>query len=381
MEKTTYFNSSWFYGIHEYGFGNTTYYSYFSEFNRPWVGLGYVEATIFSLLFFFSLFGNVSVVYQIFQLKNTSTVTNMMISNLAIADILFTSGSPFIAVTRISGTWLFGDTLCKILVYSMFVCAAIMIWTMTIISIDRNICINKLSAKKISPRFGLLLIFATWLVWSLLCIPVLKYFHTRQFHLGRDKISICTLSWPMTSQFRVSVFFTVVVCVFAFTIPILIISVNYSKIIRRFLKSRRAVLNNQRQNNLMHHVNSVKRKSRDARDLRVVKTLVLLVFLFFLMWLPIFIVFVVILIDGMHDNMQVPSSAFVWTLLIALANACVNPFLYGVINTRIQRAMLRCFCCRKKMSQDLSQSNEHRQGIKVISYSHSDHSISEHTAN
>ena len=31
------------------------------------------------------------------------------------------------------------------------------------------------------------------------------------------------------------------------------------------------------------------------------------------------------------------------------------------------------------MSQDLSQSNEHRQGIKVISYSHSEHSISEHT--
>ncbi|XP_033757630.1 free fatty acid receptor 4-like [Pecten maximus] len=364
----SYFNTSWFYGIHEYGFGNSSFFTFISEFNRPWSGLPYIEAFVFTILFIFSMFGNVLIFYQMFQTKSTRTVTNCMIANLAMADILFSFGSPFIAVTRVTGDWIFGNAVCKVFVYFLFTCAMVMIWTMTVISIDRHICINKTTSKKMTPKVAVAIIIITWFVCLLCFIPLAMYFHTRSFPFGRDYVTICTLSWPKTYGFRASIFFTVVSCLVGFVIPIAIMSINYFKIIRRFVRSRRAILNNHNRVDVLNSNSLKTRKNRDQRDVKVVKTLLLLVFLFILMWLPIFVVFVIILIDGMKDNMQVPSLALIVTLCIALANACVNPFLYGVINDKLRRAILKCFACKSTVSTSGTGSNI-RHSIRAISYS------------
>lgn len=366
--ETSYFNTSWFYGIHEYGYGNSSFFTFISEFNRPWQGLQYIEAFVFSVLFIFSMFGNVLIFYQMFQTNSTRTVTNCMIANLALADIMFSFGSPIVAITRITGNWIFGDAICKFFVYFLFTCAMVMIWTMTVISIDRHICINRTNSKKMTPRVAVAIIIVTWIVCFLCFIPLAMYFHTRSFPFGRDYVTICTLSWPKTSGFRASIFFTALSCLVGFVIPIAIMSINYFKIIRKFVRSRRAILNNHNRVDVLHSNSLKTRKSRDQRDVKVVKTLLLLVVLFILMWLPIFVVFVIILIDGIYDNMQVPSLALVGTLCLALANACVNPFIYGVINDKVRRAVLKCFACRSTVSTSGTGSNG-RHSIRAISYS------------
>lgn len=340
------YNSSWFYGIHEYAHHkNSSYFTFFSQFNRPWLGFPYIEAVIFITLFIFSIFGNILILYQMFQTKIIRTVTNSMISNLVAADILFSAGSPFIAITRITENWVFGDAVCKAFVYLMFVCAMVMIWTMTVISIDRYICINKTTSRKITPRMSAAIIVLTWIVCFVSFIPLMLYFHTRSFPFGNDTVTICTLSWPKANGFRVSIFFTVIICLIGFIIPIGIMGVNYFRIIRRFIQSRRNILNSH------HRVNTQSgraRKNQDlhVRDVKVVNSLILLVLLFMIMWLPTFIVFVFILRDGMTDTMQMSSIALTSTACLALANACVNPFLYGAINDRLRRAVRRCFACK-----------------------------------
>lgn len=325
-------NKSYFFGPdQEHGWGNTSYFTYFSEFNRPWHGLPYIEASVLIILFIFALIGNFVVFFQILKVKSTRTVTNYLICNLAVADILFVSGSPLIAAARMTGTWVLGTFVCKILVYVMFVCASVMIWTMTIISIDRYICIFKTSAKKITPKVTIFSILLLWILDFLAFIPLSMYFSVKRFPFGNEEVEICTLMWPNHSYIRISMIFTVSVCLIGFVIPLAILLLNYFRILRKFWRSRNAVKS----------ITTRSVKSRKQRDIRLVKNLILLVFLFLVMWLPIFIVFVLIQVDGMADSMNISSQSLIGTLCLALGNACVNPFLYGIMNDRVKRRIIR----------------------------------------
>nr|XP_034328346.1 free fatty acid receptor 4-like [Crassostrea gigas] len=325
-------NKSYLFGMdYEQGWGNTSYFTYFSEFNRPWLGLPYIEAAVLIILFIFSLCGNFTVFFQILKVKSTRTVTNYLICNLAVADILFSSGSPLIATARLTGTWVLGTLVCKMLVYVMFICASVMIWTMTIISIDRYTCILKTSSKKITPQAAICSILLLWILDSLAFIPLSMYFTVKKVPFGYEEIKICTLMWPNTSNIRISMIFTVSVCLVGFVIPLAILVLNYFRILKKFWRSRNAV----------KAITTRSVKSRKQRDIRLVKNLILLVFLFLVMWLPIFIVFVLIQADGMANSMNISSQALIGTLCLALGNACVNPFLYGIMNDRLKRRILR----------------------------------------
>lgn len=187
-------NKSYLFGLdYEQGWGNTSYFTYFSEFNRPWLGLPYIEALVLIILFIFSLCGNFIVFFQILKVRSTQTVTNYLICNLAVADILFSFGSPLIAAARLTGTWVLGTFVCKMLVYVMFICASVMIWTMTIISIDRYTCIFKTPAKKITLKVAICSILLLWVLDFLAFIPLSMYFTVKQLLFGYEEINICTL--------------------------------------------------------------------------------------------------------------------------------------------------------------------------------------------
>ncbi|XP_061194882.1 free fatty acid receptor 4-like [Saccostrea echinata] len=339
----SHWNKSYFYGFDdEYGWGNTTYFSYFSEFNRPWSGLPYLEAFVLIFLFMFSLLGNSFVFYQMMKLRSTRTVTNYLICNLAVADIFFSTGSPLIATARLTGTWVLGSFICKMLVYVLFICAAVMIWTMTIISIDRYICIFKTSVKKVTPKVAMCSIVILWFLAFMAFIPLAMYFNLKRFPFGNTNINICTLMWPNYQTIRVSLIFTVCICIIGFVVPLGILVFNYFRILKKFRKSRNAVTTIATNNT----TKSI--KSREQRDVRLVKNLILLVVLFLVMWLPIFIVFVLLQAYGMDDEMEVSSQTFIGALCVALGNACVNPFLYGIMNEKVKRGILRSICFRRK---------------------------------
>ncbi|XP_048747539.1 free fatty acid receptor 4-like [Ostrea edulis] len=321
----------------EYGWGNTTYFSFFSEFNRSWNDLPYIEAFVLIFLFLFSILGNCIVFYQIMKLRSTRTVTNYLIGNLAVADILFSTGSPLIAVARMTGTWVLGSFVCKMLVYEMFICASVMIWTMTIISVDRYICILKTDWKKITPIVAICSIVILWILDFIAFIPLAMYFNVKNFTFGNTEITLCTLLWPTNQSVRLSMLFTATVCIIGFVIPLGILAFSYFRILRKFWKTRHAVGS---------AVKSI--KCREERDFRLIKNLILMVLLFLVMWLPIFVMMALIQADGMADDMAIPSYALIAAVCVALGNACVNPFLYGIVNGRVKRGILRSVLSQKK---------------------------------
>jgi len=343
-------NKSFFYANDtRYGNGNVSLFTFFSEFNRDSPASGYIEAGFLTTIFVLSIIANSVILVFMIKSKASLTVTNYFVCNLVIGDVAFVMAAPFIAYTRITGNWLLGKTMCNLMNYWMFVCGSVMIWTMTVISIDRYVCINLRTStkKRLQPRHVGAICLAIWVTTAGLFLPLYIFFHIRTIQIEHGTVTICTMIFPYT-RFRVSVLFTCLLVLFGFIIPISLIGFNYFRIFKRFWASKRAV-----DNSADEVVRRRRSNARRGRDVKIVKTLVLLVIVFLAMWLPLFSVFILIEEDVQYYNNAIPSSTLVWVVFIAFGNSFVNPFMYGFINIEIRRTFRTC-CGRFRSVGDIS---------------------------
>lgn len=71
------------------------------------------QEILFAIVCFVGLLGNTLVIYVVIRFSKMQTVTNMYIVNLAIADECFLIGIPFLIVTMVKTSWIFGEVMCK----------------------------------------------------------------------------------------------------------------------------------------------------------------------------------------------------------------------------------------------------------------------------
>ena len=345
-------NGSYFYAIDtRYGWGNISYFTFLSEFNRSWKGHAYIEASIMTILFVLSIIGNVFFIGFMFHSKQSRTITNYFVCNLALADVFFSSSGPFIAYIRLTPTWSLGDGMCHILNYEMFVCGFVMIWTMAIISIDRFVCINLTvpSSRRLKPRHVVIICVCIWIVALLCFLPIAIYFNLKDITVSKGELSVisfCSLVWPK-SNFRYSIFFACCLLLIAFVIPLTVIIINYFRIFKKFWTSKRTIAVTKSSSIRTTQPSFRGTKSRRTRNMRIVKTLVMLVLLFVLMWFPLFLTFGLITYDTQIEKNAIPSHALIWTLIVAYVNPCINPFLYGLINAELKRGLIACCKCKQ----------------------------------
>lgn len=66
------------------------------------------------VIFIIGFFGNAIVILVIFKFTRTETVTDIYILNLAMADLMFTTGLIFLITTMFVEHWIFGNLMCKV---------------------------------------------------------------------------------------------------------------------------------------------------------------------------------------------------------------------------------------------------------------------------
>ena len=359
-------NKSYFFAVDtKRGWGNTSFFTYFSEFDRPSSHVAYIEAGFLTALFVLSVIGNVFIIGFIICSRDLRTITNYFVCNLALADILFVTSGPFIAQVRISETWKLGVAMCHYLSYAMFVCGIVMIWTMAVISIDRFVCINlkRTSSTRLQPKYVLVICVVIWIISFTALCPIAIYFDVITVKTGTDSISFCSLLWPK-SDVRYSAIFTVCAITVGFIVPFVIIIVNYTRIFKTLRATRIAVAHSTKEVTLPARTSSIKR-----RNTRVVNTLVLLVLLFFLMLTPLFITFILIQQDAANESFVVPSHALVWTVVLSFSNACINPFLYGYLNNKLKQGLIAICKCKQRKKFSFRNNNVHASINTVSSVS------------
>ena len=96
-----------------------------------------VMSTVNILICVGGLVGNALVIVVVVRYAKMKTVTNMYIVNLAVADLCFLVGIPFLVATTILRHWVFGFLLCRLFYILTSINWFTSVFTLTVMSADR----------------------------------------------------------------------------------------------------------------------------------------------------------------------------------------------------------------------------------------------------
>lgn len=134
-----------------------------------------VVPVFFGLIGITGLLGNALVVIVVLSNPQMRSTTNLLIINLAIADLLFVIFCiPFTATDYIFPSWPFGDIWCKIVQYLIVVTAHASIYTLVLMSLDRFLAVVHPIASMVirTERHTVVAILLLWILILFTALPV-----------------------------------------------------------------------------------------------------------------------------------------------------------------------------------------------------------------
>ncbi|XP_072412838.1 nociceptin receptor isoform X2 [Chiloscyllium punctatum] len=288
------------------------------------------------------LVGNCLVIYT-----KMKTATNIYIFNLALADALELITLPFQATDTLLGFWPFGNILCKIAIsidyYNMFTS----IFTLTVMSVDRYIAVcHPVKALDIRTPFNAKVVnVCIWGLASMIGIPAMIM---GSAETENNEIE-CLLVHPQPHNYWKPTI-EIAVFLFSFVIPVAIITVCYTLMLRR-LRSVRVL-------------SGSKEKDRNLR--RITRMVLVVVAVFVICWTPIHILVLVQVVCN-HEIMTIMPS---WYFCVALgyANSSLNPVLYAFLDENFKRCFKE-FCFPSTFKKEPKVSNGMRSITKGVAYS------------
>ncbi|XP_062846077.1 opioid receptor, delta 1a [Trichomycterus rosablanca] len=305
---------------------------------------------LYSVICVVGLLGNILVMYGVVRYTKMNTATNIYIFNLALADALATSTLPFQSAKYLMNTWPFGELLCKLVIaidyYNMFTS----IFTLTMMSVDRYIAVcHPVRALEFrTPVKAKIINVCIWILSSAIGVPIMIMAVTKVTDQGK---TVCTLKFPDPDWYWDTVT-KICVFIFAFVVPVLVITICYGLMILR-LRSVRLL-------------SGSKEKDRNMR--RITRMVLVVVAAFIICWTPIHIF--IIIKTLVEINQKNPFVIASWHLCIALGytNSSLNPVLYAFLDENFKRCF-REFCLpfRTRVDQNsLSRArNATREPVSV----------------
>jgi len=133
-----------------------------------------VVPILFGIIFIVGLIGNSLVVIVVASNQQMRNTTNILIINLAIADLLFIIFCvPFTATDYVFNGWIFGGLWCKTVQYLIIVTAYVSVYTLVIMSVDRFLAVvypvDSISIR--TEKNTYLAIGITWIIILISCLP------------------------------------------------------------------------------------------------------------------------------------------------------------------------------------------------------------------
>ncbi|XP_059932888.1 somatostatin receptor type 2-like [Gadus macrocephalus] len=287
------------------------------------------------------LCGNALVIYVILRYAKMKTVTNIYILNLAVADVLFMLGLPFIAVQLALVHWPFGPVLCRVVMTLDSLNQFTSIFCLMVMSIDRYLAVVHpiRSTKWRKPRMAKTINLTVWGVSLLVNLPIVIYSGL----ITKHDDCFCTIVWPEPQEAYYTAFMFYAF-VLGFFLPLMVICMCYLLIIVK-LKSSGL------------RVGSTKRKRSERKVTRMV-SIVVAVFVF--CWLP-FYVFNVTSVTGTISTTPVLRSTFAFVVVLGYANSCANPILYAFLSENFKKSFQNVLCLKKVGGLDEIDRSDSRQ--------------------
>ncbi|KAL0964311.1 hypothetical protein UPYG_G00322100 [Umbra pygmaea] len=283
------------------------------------------------------LVGNFLVIYAFSRSRSLKTPANMFIINLAITDLLMClTQAPIFFTTSMHKRWIFGEKACELYAFcgALFgICSMI---TMTVIAMDRYFVITRplASIGVLSKKRALLILMAAW-VYSLgWCLPP---FFGWSAYVPEGLLTSC--SWDYVT-FTPSVrAYTMLLFIFVFFIPLIVIMYCYFFIFRAIRTTNRAV---SKMNGTGSTRDSIKRFNRLKNEWKMAKIALIVILLYVISWSPYSAV-ALTAFSGYADFLTPYMNSV--PAVIAKASAIHNPIIYAITHPKYRTAIAKYIPC------------------------------------
>ena len=154
---------------------------------------------LYSVVVVVGLVGNCLLVLVIARVRRLHNVTNFLIGNLALSDVLMCAACvPLtLAYAFEPRGWVFGGGLCHLVFFLQPVTVYVSVFTLTTIAVDRYVVLVHPLRRRISLRFSAYAVLAIWALSAVLALPAaLHTYHVVKLklqyfgHLMRRAISL-----------------------------------------------------------------------------------------------------------------------------------------------------------------------------------------------
>uniref|UniRef100_A0A3P9CPU1 Opioid receptor kappa 1 n=1 Tax=Maylandia zebra TaxID=106582 RepID=A0A3P9CPU1_9CICH len=290
-----------------------------------------IITAVYSVVFVVGLLGNCLVMYVIIRYTKMKTATNIYIFNLALADALVTTTMPFQSTDYLLNTWPFGEVVCKVFIsidyYNMFTS----IFTLTMMSVDRYVAVcHPVKALDFrTPLKAKMINVCIWILSSAAGIPAFVL-GVQISYSTATYITECALQFP-DPYAKWDTLMKILVFVFAFVVPVLIITVCYSLMVLR-LKSVRML-------------SGSREKDRNLR--RITRLVVVVVAVFVVCWTPIHIFILVKALVTVPETTAI-MAAYFFCVALGYTNSSLNPVLYAFLDENFKRCF-KDFCLSARL--------------------------------
>ena len=303
----------------------------------------YVAPVAFFLITIVGTVGNGLVAYVIISNKKMQTSTNLLLLNLAFADIsLLLICVPFTAIKYAAEDWPFGNIFCKITKYFAYVSVYITIWTLVCISILRfmTVVYSQGTAKFRTKRNITIINVSIWIIMTLVNIPVLLISKVRMI----GDYTFCGSNPTLTTPLFLTFF------AFAYALPLTLIITLYLMILV-YLRQQTAG-------------SALDKSHGRERTARACKMIVLVVVVFMLSWLPSHTQQMIALYHPLPSGPVYHTFRILWECM-SFANSCANPIIYNFGSQDFRKCFKQIVCC-EKINYWKRQTASHKTKITVI---------------
>ncbi|XP_048398408.1 type-1 angiotensin II receptor [Stegostoma tigrinum] len=287
---------------------------------------------IYSIIFAVGVLGNSMVVLVIYRYLKLTTVANIFLLNLALADLIFVITLPlWVAYTALEYDWPFGIFLCKIGATVVQLNMNASVFLVTCLSIDRYLAIvhPMKSRTKRTLVHAWVVCTVVWILAVLVSLPPM--FLRKVFHYKEWNKTICAFYYPEKHKTQWILGMALLKTLLGFLIPLLIILICYTLIVKSLVQAFQI------------------ERSKPANN-EAFKLIVAVVVSFILCWLP-FQIFTFLdvlsrlkIIEHCHIT-EIIDTSIPFTICVAYFNSCLNPILYGLVARNFRGKfflLLRC---------------------------------------
>ncbi|XP_056148102.1 neuropeptide Y receptor Y8b [Lampris incognitus] len=317
------------------------------EWDLPEVCAPSVSGTTFLIVAYSTviavgLIGNSCLVFVISRQKEMRNVTNIFIANLSCSDILMCIVClPVTIIYTLMDHWILGEALCKLTPFVQCISVTVSIFSLVLIALERYQLIIHPTGWKPVVGQSYLAVAVIWVVACLISLPFLSFsvltdtpYQNLSIPLPLSDHVVCMEHWPSDNN---RLIYTTSLLIFQYFLPLTLIMICYLRIYLR-LRRRKDMVERARDSNL--------KKMKGSK--RINAMLGSIVVVFALCWLPLNIFNTVF--DWNHEAISSCQHDVIFSAchLTAMASTCVNPIIYGFLNSNFQRqlksTLMRCRC-------------------------------------